>query len=199
MARYTGPKHKQARREGVNLTGTTSARLTQRLGVPPGPLRRRGRPSDYALRLRAKQRVKRQYGMLERTFRRYVEEASRMPGATGHNLLQLLERRLDSVVYRLGFGRTRPMARQMVNHGHILVNDRKVNIPSYRVKVGDVITLTPRAREMPGVQEGLAVPPAHLPAWLTRADASGCVINLPRREDVEADIREDWIVEFYSR
>jgi small subunit ribosomal protein S4 len=137
--------------------------------------------------------------MLERTFRRYVEEASRMPGATGHNLLQLLERRLDSVICRLGFGRTRPMARQVVNHGHILVNDRKVNIPSYRVQVGDVVTLTPRAREIAGVQGRLAAPPAHLPAWLTRADASGCVINLPCREDVEADIREDWIVEFYSR
>src|SRR5215217_4702017 len=94
MARYTGPKHKRTRREGVNLTGTTSARLTQRLGVPPGPPRRRGRPSDYALRLRAKQRVKHQYGMLQRAFRRYVEEASRMPGETGHTLLQLLEWRL---------------------------------------------------------------------------------------------------------
>ena len=199
MARYTGPKHKLSRREGVNLTGTTSPSLVKRLGVPPGPRRRRGRPSDYALRLRAQQRVKRQYGTLERAFRRCVGEARRMPGETGDNLLQLLERRLDSVVYRLGFARTRPMARQLVNHGHILVNARKVTIPSYRVKVGDVLALTPRAMAIPGVQEAVALSPAYLPAWLTRAGGQGGVVSTPRRTDIEADIREDLIVEFYSR
>ena len=158
MARYTGPKHKVSRREGVNLTGTTSPSLTKRLGVPPGAQRRRGRPSDYAVRLHAKQRLKREYGMLERAFRCYVEEASRMAGDTGYNLLQLPERRLDSVIYRLGFARTRPMARQLVSHGHVLVNEQRVTIPSYRVKVGEVISLTPRATEIPQVQEALASP-----------------------------------------
>src|ERR687885_2470647 len=192
MARNTGPKNKLSRREGVNLTGTSSRSLERRMSVPPGGAKSRPRKAtDYALGLRAKQRVKRQYGMTERQFLRFFGEAQKLPGPPGGNLLQLLERRLDNTVYRLGFARTRPMARQLVNHGHILVNARKVTIPSYRVKVGDVVTLTPRAIAIPGVQEAVAVPPAYLPAWLTRAGGQGGVVSTPRRADIEADIRED--------
>lgn len=199
MARYTGPKHRISRREGVNLTGTTSATLQRRLNVPPGGIGRRRRMSEYGLRLRAKQRVKRQYGVLERQFRRYVEEARRMAGPTGENLLQLLERRLDNVVYRLGFARTRPMARQLVSHGHVLVNEKKLNIPSAQVRPGDVVKLGPKALQIPVVQEELESGRTVVPPWLAREDGVGRVVGLPRREDVEPDIREDLVIEFYSR
>jgi small subunit ribosomal protein S4 len=179
MVRYRGPKHKLSRREGVNLTGTTSPSLQRRLGVPPGQARPRQRQSEYAMRLRAKQRVKRQYGMLERDFRRYFEQASKMPGDTGENLLVLLKHRLDTVIYRLGFARTRPMARQLVNHGHVLVNERRANIPSYRVQVGDIIQLTEKAVWIPVVQEELAMSPARLPPWLMREGSVGQVIGPP--------------------
>ena len=141
MARDRGPRHKLSRREGVNLTGKASDSLERRLDVPPGGGRGHRRTSDYGMRLRAKQRVKREYGLLERAFRRVFDQALRLPGITGHNLLILLERRLDNVVYRLGFARTRPMARQLVTHGHIVVNDEKNTIPSYQVAVGETIML----------------------------------------------------------
>ena len=200
MARYRGPKHKLSRREGVNITGTTSPSLADKLNVPPGRTgrRRRGAP-EYEIRLRAKQRVKLQYGLLERQFRRFFKEASRMPGPTGENLLQLLERRLDNTVYRIGFARTRPMARQLVSHGHVLVNGKKVDIPSFLVKPGDVITLAPVALRMPVVQEEMQTGRRRLPSWLQMGDGGGRVIGYPRREDSDADIREDMIVEFYAR
>jgi small subunit ribosomal protein S4 len=189
-----------SRREGVNLTGTTSPSLQAKLSVPPRA-RGRGRRSrsEYEIRLRAKQRVKRQYGMLEKQFRRFFEKASRMPGPTGVNLLQLLERRLDNAVYRLGFARTRPMARQLVSHGHVRVNDKRVDIPSYILKPDEVITLAPTALRMPVVQEGLRASGARLPSWLERKGEAGRVTGPPRREDSDADIREDLIVEFYAR
>lgn len=199
MARYRGPTHKLSRREGVNVTGTTSPSLQRRLRVPPGQARRPQRPSEYAIRLRAKQRVKRQYGLLERTFRRVFAEARRMPGDTGHNLLFLLEHRLDTVVYRLGFAHTRPMARQLVTHQHVLVNGRRVTIPSYSVQVGDTIQLTAHAGEIPGVREALATRPARLPSWLMREGVVGQVIGTPQRGELDPDIREQLIVEFYSR
>lgn len=199
MARYRGSTHKMSRREGVNLTGTASPSLQRRLRVPPGQARQRQRPSEYAVRLRAKQRVKRQYGLLERTFRRVFGEARHMPGDTGHNLLFLLEHRLDTVVYRLGFAHTRPMARQLVTHRHVLVNGRRVNIPSYRVQVGDIVQLTEKALEIPGVQDTLTEPPARLPSWLVREGTVGRVIGTPQRDEIDPDIREQLIVEFYSR
>lgn len=164
-------------------------------------MRGRGRRqhSEYEIRLRAKQRVKRQYGVLEKQFLRLFKEASRMPGPTGVNLLQLLERRLDSAVYRLGFARTRPMARQLVSHGHVRVNDKKVDIPSYITKPGEVITLAPTAMRMPIVQEELQARRAKQPSWLEREGDAGRVIGYPLREDSDADIREDLIVEFYAR
>ncbi len=200
MARYRGPKHKASRRERANITGTTSPSLAEKLSIPPGQKGRRRRyASDYEIRLRAKQRVKLQYGVLEKQFRRFFKEASRMPGPTGVNLLQLLERRLDSAVYRIGFARTRPMARQLVSHGHVLVNNKKVDIPSYIVKPGDVIALAPAALQMPVVQEELKTGRRVMPSWLERDGSAGRVIGYPRREDSDADIREDLIVEFYAR
>jgi small subunit ribosomal protein S4 len=199
VARYTGPKFRISRREGVNLTGTPSARLQSVLTKPPGARPgRRARLSEYALRLRAKQRVKRQYGLLERQFRRFFEMARKMPGPTGRNLLQLLERRLDNAVYRIGLARTRPMARQLVTHGHILVNGKRVNIPSFLVDVGDKIELHPRARRIPGIQEEMASR-GGFPAWLQTEGDGWRVARLPVREDAEPDIREDLIVEFYAR
>ena len=198
MARYLGPRHKQSRREGVNLTGKASESLERRLDVPPGGHKRGRRESDYALRLRAKQRAKREYGLLERGFRRLFNEALGLPGITGHNLLILLERRLDNVVYRLGLARTRPMARQLVTHGHVLVNNERMTIPSYQVRVGDTVTVRERARQIPVVQEEMASG-RPVPPWLERTDLTGRVIELPRRENIDPDIREDMIVEFYSR
>jgi small subunit ribosomal protein S4 len=200
LARYRGPKHKLSLREGVNITGTTSASLADKLSAPPRRnIRRRRSATGYEIRLRAKQRVKLQYGVLEKQFRRFFKEASRMSGPTGANLLQLLERRLDSAVYRIGFARTRPMARQLVSHGHVRVNDKKVDIPSFLVKPGDVITLAPTALQMPVVQEEMRTGHRVMPSWLERADGGGRVIGYPRREDSDADIREDLIVEFYAR
>ncbi|HET6933547.1 MAG TPA: 30S ribosomal protein S4 [Candidatus Angelobacter sp.] len=198
MKGYKGPKFKLSRREGVNLTGTTSPRLQDVLGIPPGARRRARRQSDYGVRLRAKQRVRNQYGITESMLRRYFAEAQRMAGPTGLNLLQLLERRLDNVIYRLGFARTRPMARQIVGHGHILVNRRHVNIPSYRVKPGDQIELTDSAKEIPLVKEEMEARPLNA-SWLERDGTSGRIRSLPERRDSDADIREDLIVEFYAR
>lgn len=199
MARSRGPTHKRARREGVNLTGTSSPSLQRRLRLPPGQARPRRRHSDYAVRLRAKQRVKRQYGMMEREFRRSFAQASRMPGDPGTNLLLLLEQRLDTVVYRLGFARTRPMARQLVSHGHILVNHRRVNIPSYRVAPGDTVQLTEKATDIPVVREEMETSLVRLPSWLMREGSLGRVIGTPKREEIDPDIAEHLIVEFYSR
>ena len=200
MARYRGPKHKLSRREGVNITGTTSPSLADKLSLPPRRNgRRRRAASEYEVRLRAKQRVKFQYGLLEKQFRRFFKEASRMQGPTGVNLLQLLERRLDNAIYRIGFARTRPMARQLVSHGHVRVNDKKVDIPSFLVKPGDVIALAPAALGMPVVQEEMQTSARVMPSWLARGDGGGRVIGFPRREDSDADIREDLIVEFYAR
>ena len=200
MARYRGPKHKLSRREGVNITGTTSPSLADKLSIPPGRNgRRRRSASEYEIRLRAKQRVKLQYGLLEKQFRRFFKEASRMSGPTGANLLQLLERRLDNAIYRIGFARTRPMARQLVSHGHVRVNGKKVDIPSFILKPGDVLTLAPVALRMPVVQEESQAGQRITPSWLERRDSGGRVIGYPRREDSDADIREDLIVEFYAR
>ncbi len=201
MARYTGPKNKISRREGVNLTGTGSASLERRLNVPPGggTTRGRRRTSEYALALRAKQRVKREYGMTESQFLRFFEMARRMPGPTGVNLLQLLERRLDNVVYRLGWTPTRPMARQLVSHRHVLANGKTLSIPSSLVHPGDVVQLDRTAQQIPEVAGELERPHAAVPPWLSREGSTGRVSKMPSREDVSPEIREDLIVEFYAR
>jgi|SRR5581483_7785070 len=198
MARYTGPKFKLSRREGVNITGTASPRLEKVINIPPGGAKKRRRPSEYGLRLRAKQRVRNQYGLQERGFRRLFEDAQRMQGPTGLNLLRLLERRLDNVVYRLGFARTRPLARQLVSHGHVKVNGRRVTSSSYLVNSRDVVELRESATEIPAVQEEMQTRGVTA-SWLERDGTTGRITGVPQRRDVEPDIREDLVVEFYAR
>lgn len=199
MARYTGPKFKISRREGVNLTGTASPRLEQVIGIPPGGRTSRPRQrTAYGVRLRAKQRLRNQYGMAERAMRRFLGRAQKMSGPTGLNLLCLLERRLDNVVYRAGFARTRPMARQLVSHGHFRVNGRRVNVASHLVKPGDVVELRAAAAEIPLVKEEMLTRGVTA-SWLERDGARVRITGTPQREDIDPDIREDLIVEFYAR
>ena len=198
MPRRSGPRHKVSRRFGIDIYGTGGASLQRRLGTPPGGPRRRARRSEYARQLTEKQKVKAIYGVAEGQFRRYYAEAVRRPGRRGANLLQVLERRLDNVVYRLAFARSRPMARQLVGHGHVKVNGRRVDVPSYLVRPGDTVELSPSAARMPTVVEELASGRL-LPSWLERAGAAGQVVRLPSRDDVDMPIEEDLIVELYSR
>ena len=162
---------------------------------------RRRKVSEYGAQLKEKQKVRFIYGVLEKQFRHYFEKASNMKGVTGENMLQLLELRLDNVVYRLGLAKTRRMARQVVGHGHIRVNGKKVDIPSYQVKKGDVITLRERSTQIEAfkaLREGTSV---LLPKWLTfdAQNLTGTVASLPSREDIEYEVQENMIVEFYSR
>lgn len=199
MARYTGPKDRQSRREGFDLYGK-GAKLT-RLNVPPGQHGPRGmrRQSQFGRQLREKQKVKRMYGVMEKQFRKYVDQALKSKGNTGEALLVHLERRLDNVVHRLGFAPTRPAARQLVSHKQVLVDGEKVNIPSYQVKAGETITLTGTAMEIPAVQRLLEVKEPKVPEWLERKAAVGKVKRMPKREDIVEPISEQDIVEFYSR
>lgn len=195
------PRHKTSRRFGVDIYGTGGPSLERRLGTPPGGLRagRRRRPSIYATQLTEKQKAKAIYGVAERQFRRYFAEASRIDGEPGANLLRLLERRLDNVVYRLGFARTRPMARQLVSHGHVRVDGRRVNVPSFLVDAGQTIELTEEAASLPVVVEERAAG-RPLPDWLERAgERGGRVARLPERADIDVPVDEARIVGFYSR
>lgn len=199
MAKYNGPKDRLSRREGFDLFGK-GGKLT-RLNVPPGVHGPKGtrNPSQYGRQLREKQKMKRLYGLLEKQFRRYVNEASKSRGNTGELLLSLLERRLDNIVFRLGFAPTRPAARQFVGHRHVLVDGKKVNIPSFSVKVGQTISLTTKAMNIPVIKKLLEVEDYKLPSWLKRKAAVGKVESLPKREDIVEPISEQDIVEFYSR
>jgi small subunit ribosomal protein S4 len=200
MARTRTPRHKISRRFGVDIYGTGGAVLARRLTTPPGGIRpgRRRRQSEYALQLREKQKVRALYGVREGQFRRYYAMAARQPGITGENLLQLLERRLDNVVYRLGFARSRPMARQLVSHRHIRVDGHPVNIPSYLVQPGQTISLSGAAATMPPVLEelhaGRPVPP-----WLERAETSGRVLRWPQGDEIDVPANMDLLLAFYSR
>jgi small subunit ribosomal protein S4 len=175
----------------------------KRRGYPPGQHgQRRPKHSDYGVQLREKQKAKRIYGLLERQFRNYFEKADRMKGKTGENLLILLERRLDSVVYKLGFAVTRRESRQLVRHGHFLVAGKKVNIPSYLVRVGEAIELREKSRKIPNVNEALdAVVRKGIPPWLEldRENCRGVVKALPARTDIAEPIQEQLIVELYSK
>lgn len=206
MARYTGPKNRLARREGIDLglktVGTKShANLLKRLGVPPGMHGSRGRRklSDFGEQLREKQRVKRLYGVLERQFARIYARARKWRGNTGEKLLEFLERRIDNTLYRAGLGPTRAACRQFVSHGHVLVNGRKVTIPSYEVQANDVITLGTKGLEIPAVKKLLEALPEQLPEWIERKGPVGKVERLPVRGDIKEDINEQLIVEHYSR
>lgn len=200
MAKYNGPKDRLSRREGVDLFGK-GAKLT-RLNVLPGVHGPKGQTkalSQYGRQLREKQKVKRIYGILEKQFKIYVEKALKSKGNTGEALLILLEKRLDNVIYKLGFATTRPMARQLVSHGHVLVNGKKVNIPSFQVKIGDVISLSSRIAEMPLVKKLIAEDEYETPVWLERKASLGKIVKDPIRADIVELVSEQDIVEFYSR
>lgn len=209
MARYIGPTCKLSRREGVDLGLKSPARGVEskcKLNQPPGqhgPAVRRQRLSDYALQLREKQKVRRMYGILERQFRNYYKEAARRRGATGENLLQLLESRLDNVVYRMGFAVTRAQARQLVSHKAVLVNEQPVNIPSYQVKAGDKISIREKARKQLRITEavGIARELDLVPGWIEvdHDKFEGEFKALPDRDDLPPDINENLIVELYSK
>jgi small subunit ribosomal protein S4 len=162
---------------------------------------RRRRASDYARQLREKQKLKRYFGMLEKQFRRTFDEALRSAEPTGPALLKLLERRLDNVVYRLGFAPTKPMARQLVSHGHVLVNGRRVDIPSYRVSVGDTIALSPTAAQIPTVQETLQDTVERIPSWLARSpnDPEGRVVAEPNPDEFDLPVDLEQVIAFYAR
>ncbi|PIP81093.1 MAG: 30S ribosomal protein S4 [Gammaproteobacteria bacterium CG22_combo_CG10-13_8_21_14_all_40_8] len=206
MARYRGPKLKLARREGTDLyhkSGVRSIDSKCNIETPPGQHgAARSRLSDYGLQLREKQKVKRIYGILERQFVKYYKEAARLKGSTGENLLQLLERRLDNVVYRMGFGVTRAEARQMVSHKSILVNGKAVNIPSYLVKSEDVISVREKAKKQDRIKAALEMA-AHRehPNWVEvdEKKMEGVFKHPPERTDLPSEINENLIVELYSK
>ncbi|MBP3221944.1 MAG: 30S ribosomal protein S4 [Neisseriaceae bacterium] len=216
MARYIGPKCKLARREGTDLFLKSARRSLEDKCCKAGG-NRKGRPlnqapgqhgassgrlSDYGIQLREKQKIRRIYGVLERQFRRYFAEAERRRGSTGEWLLQLLESRLDNVVYRMGFGSTRAEARQLVGHKAIAVNGCVVNIPSYQVKPGDVVAVVEKAKKQVRIQEALGLAgQIGFPSWV-EVDATkmeGTYKNLPDRSELSSDIKEHLVVELYSK
>ena len=207
MARYLGPTCKLARREGTDLFLKSGAKPLEskcKFQVPPGGIKseRRQRLSDYGTQLREKQKLRRMYGVLERQFRGYYQQAARRTGATGEQLLKLLEARLDNVVYRMGFGATRSEARQLVSHKAIEVNGHIVSIASYQCSAGDVVQVRERARKQLRIQGALAsATQAGLPDWVEVSDKEmrGIFKTVPAREDVLPDINENLVVELYSK
>ncbi|HCL3481935.1 TPA: 30S ribosomal protein S4 [Pseudomonas aeruginosa] len=206
MARYIGPKCKLSRREGTDLFLKSGARALDSKckaeNVPGQHGQRRGRLSDYGLQLREKQKVRRIYGVLERQFRGYYQEASRRKGSTGENLLQLLECRLDNVVYRMGFGSTRSESRQLVSHKAITVNGQTVNIPSYQVKAGDVVAVREKSKNQLRIAQALELSGQRGRVEWVEVDLdkkAGTFKSAPARSDLSADINENLIVELYSK
>ena len=208
MARYTGADCRLCRREGIKLFLKGDRCYSDKCGVerrpfPPGQAgKKRPRDSEYRVQLREKQKAKRSYGVLEKQFRTYYELASRQQGKSGENLLRLLESRLDNVVYRLGFAASRDEARQTVRHNHIMVNDKRVNVPSYRVRPGDTVSVAPKAKEMSVVKAAIiSSARIEVPAWL-QVDVEklqGKVLALPTRDQIDLPVREQLIVELYSK
>lgn len=208
MARYTGPVCRLCRREGAKLylkgdRCYSDKCAIDRKGYAPGQHGQgRKKVSEYGLQLREKQKARRMYGILENQFRNYFSKADRQQGVTGDNLLRLLERRLDNVTYRLGLGGSRAEARQLVRHGHFTVNGRKVNIPSFQVKVGDVIVVKEGSRDVPRIKELVEQAARKTPpAWLEldTDQFAGKVVALPARDQIDAPLEEHLIVELYSR
>ena len=205
MARYTGPKVKISRRLSTNVFENEKGRKAlERRPFPPGAhgrTRRRNNGSEYLAQLQEKQKAKYIYGVLERQFRNTYEEAVRLQGPTGEILLQLLERRLDNVVFRAGWAATRPQARQFVSHGLIQINGKRVNIPSYRVRKGEVISLAPKARNMIVIQHNLDVLDRSVVGWLETGDGGKQVTvrDNPQRDHIDVPVRESLIVELYSK
>ncbi len=206
MARYLGPTCKLSRREGTDLflkSGVRPLESKCRAESAPGQHgARRGRLSDYGVQLREKQKVRRIYGVLEKQFRNYYKEAARIKGNTGENLLTLLERRLDNVVYRMGFGSTRAECRQLVAHNAILVNGQKVNIPSYRVAEGDVVSIRERSKKQLRVATALQLAAQRGDSEWVSVDGNkmeGTFVRFPDRSDLPAEINENLIIELYSK
>src|SRR4029078_11954079 len=207
MARYSGPVCRLCRREGMKLFLKGERCYTEKCAIekrnlPPGQhgKLRKAKLVGYGLQLRGKQKVKRIYGVLENQFRRYFEMADRQRGITGETLLQLLERRFDNVIYRLGLATSRAQARQLVRHGHFLVNGRKVDVPSYSLKAGDVVTIkstsTKNATILHAMEE---VKGRGVPGWLTFDGEAGKIMSLPTREQINLPVQEQLIVELYSK
>jgi len=207
MARYLGPKCKLSRREGTDLflkSGVKSLESKCKLEVPPGGIKgeRKQRLSDYGVQLREKQKLRRMYGVLERQFRNYYTKAAGRPGATGENLLKSLERRLDNVVYRMGFASTRAEARQLVSHKGVAVNGKVVNVPSYQCSAGDLIEVREHAKKQGRVAAALAIAAsAGFPDWVLvdEKKMSGTLKSVPDRDEILPDINENLVVELYSK
>lgn len=200
MARYRGPKHKLARREGINLLDKQSASLQKRLTIKPGIHggKRARKLSEFGLQLREKQKAKNMYGVLEKQFSNMVADVQKAKGDTSEQIVARLEQRLDNVIYRLGFTKSRFMARQFVSHGHVLVNGKKLTIPSYVVKEGDVVELGAKIIKNPDVVKLLAEEKVVLP-FLERKGHVGKLVRNPKREDVEVPFDVQMIIEYYSR
>tara|TARA_Y100001934_G_C11999969_1_gene607184 strand:- start:14 stop:634 length:621 start_codon:yes stop_codon:yes gene_type:complete len=206
MARYLGPTCKLSRREGTDLylkSGVRPLESKCRAEAAPGQHgARRSRPSDYAIQLREKQKVRRLYGVLEKQFRNYFKKADRQKGATGYNMLRLLERRLDNVVYRMGFGSTRAESRQLVSHKAVLVNGQSVNIASYSVSPGDVVSIREKSHNQLRIQGALAVAANRAPVDWVEVDVTkleGVFRSHPERDELPQEINENLIVEYYSK
>ena len=204
MARYTKSKHKLARREGVNIidkiSGNQAASLARKLNLKPGVhgAKRKRKLSEFGQQLREKQKAKNMYGVLEKQFSNLVKDVQKMKGDTSEQIVARLEQRLDNVVYRLGFAKSRFMARQFVSHGHVLVNGKKLTIPSYTVKEGDVVSLSEKIQKNPDVVKLFAEEKIVLP-FLERKATAGKLVRLPKREDVEVPFDVQMIIEYYSR
>ena len=207
MARSTGPDCRQCRREKTKLflkgdrCFTSKCAVTRRAKVPGQHWNSRKKITEYGIQLREKQKTKRLYGLQEKQFRKYYEMAERTRGVTGTQMLIFLESRLDNVAYRMGIGASRSQSRQIVTHGHITVNDKAVNIPSYQIKAGDVISIKENKTALPYFTELKQMKTATLPKWLEfdNATLKGKVLSLPAREDIDLNVQEHMIVEFYSK
>ncbi len=200
MARYRGPKQKLARRFGEPIFGPSKSLERKPYGPGQHGNARRRKESEYAIQLKEKQKAKYTYGLLERQFKNLFEKASRKKGVTGENLLKFLEARLDNVVYRLGFARTRRQARQLVNHGHVMVNDRVSDIPSHQLAPGDVVEIRPKSKNLEAIKDAVARNRRSFPHLeVDRDRLVGKFLDFPEREDIPENIREQLIVELYSK
>ncbi len=207
MGRHTGPKYKLSRRERQDLFGSPKSLMgkspLEKKNYPPGEhgQSRRQKISEYGVQLREKQKIKRIYGLFEKQFRNLFEKASRQKGITGENLIKLLERRLDNVVYRLGFAPTRISARQLVSHRHVMVNDKTVNVPSFVVSAGDIIRIREKSKKMDAIHNSLKKVRDNQFSWLTidKATLSGTFVQVPERADIPLNANEQLVVELYSK
>ncbi len=200
MARYTGPKHKLARREGVNILDKQSASLLRRLNIPPGVHGRKGkrRSSEYGQQLREKQKAKVIYGVMEKQFKRLVTALEKQEGDTGELMIAYLETRLDNMIYRLNFAKTRFMARQLVSHGHVFVNGKKVTVPSYQVQPDDSIEISEKIQKNPDIIK-LLTENENMVSFVERKGTKGRLVRMPKQDDVVVPFNTQQIVEYYSR